>query len=63
MKKKKVVQDGEGGDRKSPPEDAGDRDSTKNTPEVTGGGDGGDNNGDNTCQGDFVILSSCEQSS
>ena len=38
----KVVQDGEGGDTKSP-EDAGDGESRKSPPEVTGDGD------DNTC--------------
>ena len=49
---------------KSTPENAGGGDSTKTTPEVTGDGYDEDGDGrDNTCQGDFVILSSCEQSS
>ena len=37
-RRKKVVQDGEGGDTKSP-EDAGDGESRKSPPEVTGDGD------------------------
>ena len=48
--KRKVVEDGEGGDRKSPPEDAGHGDTTKSPPEVTSDGDDeGGEGGDNTC--------------
>ena len=41
-----MVDDGEvGEDRKCPPEDAGDRESTKSPPEVTGDGDDQDGDG------------------